>query len=271
MADTDYTPPPTDGREAYDALPSYAALRTREVSGSFAPVIALTDAYGILISRVVCMLADVPTRDQQERAVRDLLADTFDFLLAWRRAVLEGQLVVGYPLARRAFESLSLLVTCGQDPRIAREWCEGKQIKNSTIRKTLASVPMPAHKDVLKELYSFFSSGAHPNRGLIPMRLLGEGNAFGLGSVGRPNAFLVTDHLLKLVRVWSWFGAYVDYHYRQVLEAKERDWPRDYLVLASWAKTVSAQLADLHDQLREQVKRAGVKWPELPHSFGADK
>jgi hypothetical protein len=257
-------PEPNDGGEAYLALASCAEYRTEELSKMFAPVIQITDAYGSLISRLVWDLSELPPANQQERTVRDLLADTFDFLLAWRRAVLEGQLVVAYPLARRAYESLSLLVVCAQDAAIAQSWYKGKQIGNAAIRKALASLPMAESEDALKELYGFFSMGAHPNRGLVPMRLLGEGNGYVLGSVGNPNLVLVADHFIKLLNMWFWFGAAMGYHFRHVTDAKSRDWGQDYMGTADRARYVAVALTDVYNELLGQVKASGETEPPIP-------
>jgi hypothetical protein len=40
------------------------------------------------------------------------LADVFDFLYESRRIIMSGQCATAYPLLRRAFESLSLMVVC---------------------------------------------------------------------------------------------------------------------------------------------------------------
>nr|WP_295383710.1 hypothetical protein [Pseudoxanthomonas sp.] len=261
ILDPDELPEPRDGIEAFEALDSFARLRTLELAKMFEPVVALTDDYASLMSRLVWELRDSPPTDDQDRVVRDLMADAFDFLLAWRRAVLEAQLTVGYPLARRAYESLSLMAACAQDSTLAAQWHEGKEIKNASIRKALAVLPMAESEGDLKSLYAFFSKGAHPNRELIPSRFLGEGNGFVLGSIGSPNLLLVVDHLLHLVSMWFWLVAATGFHYRRVTDRSGREWGRDYLAVSARAKEVAAWLTDAYNQLLdiELKERPGEK------------
>ena len=50
----------------------------------------------------------------------------------------------------------------------------------------------------MRELYKFFSEAAHPNRSLIPHRMLGEGNEFVLGFEG-VSEFLCSRRFVEFV------------------------------------------------------------------------
>ena len=258
-------PAPGNGAEAYVALVRYADLRERELSRMLAPVVEVTDEYGSLAARLVWALGEAPSKDVQDRVVRDLASDVFDFLLAWRRAVFESQLSVGYPLARRAYESLSLLDVCGQDVAFAERWERGAQIGNAEIRKALGSLPFKEPENELRELYKFFSKGAHPNRELIPERYLGDGNGFTLGSIGHPDLLLTVDHCLNLLRIWVWFVAVLGYLYRDQVDSRDQNWGKDYLAAHDNAETVAGQLIDEFNRLlaesRPEYDENGIKKP----------
>ncbi len=107
------------GDKDYAKLIEYSDRRRQELSRMFSPVLEVTDHYGALICRVTNALGESPPTSAQDLVVRDLMADVFDFLWEWRRPLLEGRLQVAYPLARRSYESLSLLSICAQDPSFA--------------------------------------------------------------------------------------------------------------------------------------------------------
>ena len=240
------------GAQQYAKLNEYSDHRRQELSRMFSPVVQVTDRYGGLICRVTNALGPSPPTSTQDVVVRDLMADVFDFLWEWRRPVLEGRLQVAYPLARRSYESLSLLSICAQNPSFADAWERGKKISNAEIRKALAAAPMAESEDALRGIYKFFSQGTHPNRGLIPYRYLGEGNRFVLGSVGAPDLVLVTDHCIKLVHMWFWFTAAVAYFFHTVVDKVDTSFGKDYLKTAEEAKRVNAWLSENFNRLLEE-------------------
>jgi len=99
------------------------------------PYIRVTDDYGRLICSAVEILGGVSPSSVQDLVIRDLLSDVFDFLYEGRRVIMSGQRATAYPLLRRAFESLSLMVACCFDPAIAERWHSGVQIPNREVRK----------------------------------------------------------------------------------------------------------------------------------------
>jgi len=100
------------GATLYRELAFFAETRRKELVSQLQPVISLMDSYGSLVARAVFALGTVPPKSRQDVVVRDLIADVFDFLYEWRRPLFEGRFHVAFPLARRAYESLSLLVPC---------------------------------------------------------------------------------------------------------------------------------------------------------------
>jgi hypothetical protein len=194
---------------SYNDLEKFSESRRRELRKLYKPYLDVTDRYGQLICDLSLLLGEIPPSDVQEKVVRDLMADVFDNLYESRRIILTGQLNVAYPLIRRAYESLSLLVLCALDGHTAQKWQDGKQISNSEVRKRLDKHPFGEKEEELRELYKFFTQASHPNRELIPERYLGEGNEFVFGAIGMPDLVLVTDYCLKHLKLWFWFAAVI--------------------------------------------------------------
>jgi hypothetical protein len=194
---------------SYSDLQKFSEFRRKELGKLYKPYLDVIDRYGQLICDLSSLLGKIPPSDVQEKVVRDLMADVFDNLYESRNIILTGQLNVAYPLIRRAYESLSLLVLCALDVQTAQKWQDGKQISNSEVRKGLSNHPFGEKEENLRELYKFFSEASHPNRGLIPERHLGEGNEFVFGAIAMPDPVMVTDYLLKHLELWFWFAAVV--------------------------------------------------------------
>jgi len=241
-----------DGAISYEQLSDFAEARDRELTEMYSSVIELTDRYGKLICRVTNVLGKNKPKSIQDSVVRDLMADVFDFLREWRRPLFEGRLQVAYPLARRAYESLSLLGICAQDSSFAEKWEKGKKISNFDIRKALSIAPKPESEVALKDLYKFFSLGAHPNRDLISYRYLGEGNEFVLGSIGMPDLVFTTDHCMKLIQMWFWFAAVISYYYHDETHKADKQFIEDYMKTANDVKKVYDWLAENFNRLLEE-------------------
>ena len=235
--------------DLYQDLERWAAIRREELVAQLGPVLQVTAAYGSLVVRAVCALGTVPPKSRHDSVVRDLVADVFDFLYEWPRPLFEGRLHVAFPLARRAYESLSLLSVCYQDPALAKRWDSGKQIGNAEVRRALTKLQFSESEESLRDLYRFFSKGAHPNRDLVADRFLGEGNTLVLGSVGRPELVLVVDQCVRLVQMWFWFGALVAWLAKEELAAQDPGFGADYLAAAADAKEVADWLVESFNQL----------------------
>lgn len=245
---------PKEANEHYEQLEHYSETRTNEISGMVEPYIKITDRYGRLISRVVLLLGTIQPRDIQDVVIRDLLADVFDSIYESRPLILAGKLNVAFPIARRAYESLSLLHLCTLDKSWAEKWHKGKKISNAEIRKEMGSHPMGESEESMKELYNFFCSATHPNRELIPRRFLGEGNEYVLGVIGKPELVLITDYCMNALSMWFWLTATVTYFYRKVIEEHDKTYFEAYRQASDEAKRVSQWLVENHNHLIEEAQ-----------------
>lgn len=245
----------------FEHLPEFAATRLREISGMAQPYIEVTEHYARLLARLTYLLGHTPPRDTQDKVIRDLLADVFDFLYESRSLIVGGKLNIAYPLARRAYESLSLLHLCSLEAKWAYKWQSGKQIGNSVVRKHLGANPMGESEAEMKELYSFFSEASHPSRDLVPGRLLGEGNEFVLGLIGKPELFLVVDYCAKHLELWHWLAATVTYFYRETIGPTDPAYFEEYHQCFEQAKPVKEWLAEnsvhLHKESLELARSEG--------------
>jgi hypothetical protein len=188
----------------------YAATRIRELSPMLEPFTRVADRYGELICQVTLILGKMPPISTRDAALRDLMADASDFLVEARPLIIKGKVAIAYPLARRAYESLSLMVACHLDESLAKRWMAGKQISNVEVRRVLGKHRFGEPQERTQELYNFFSKTTHPKREQIAHRFLGEGNEFVFGAIGRPSLSLLADYAIKTLNLWFWFGACLD-------------------------------------------------------------
>jgi hypothetical protein len=243
----------------YTDLPRYAEMRSNELSALLKPYIGITDRYGEVLCRIVVILGKTPPASPREAAARDLIADVFDFLYEARALIIKGKLEVAYPLARRAYESLSLLVACGLEPKLADRWIAGKEVGNAEVRRILAAHPMGENEAQTKELYNFFSKTTHPNRTHMARRFLGEGNEFHLGAIGRPSLAMLADYALKTLNLWFWFAAFLAFAHREVLFRTDPELLKTYNDAAEAAKPIAAWLHEQfnHVLAQEQAEMRG--------------
>lgn len=228
----------------YAALVGYADKRFRELLPLLESYNRVTDEYGKLICRVVMILGQTTPRSKRDAALRDLMADVFDFLYEARPLISKGKLEVAYPLARRAYESLSLMVACYLEPKLAERWMAGKKIGNAEVRRLLGKHPAGESEELTGELYRFFSGATHPNRDLVAHRFLGEGNEFVLGAAGRPSLAMLADYALKTLNLWFWFGAFVSFIYLDVLASADPNFKTQYDRAAKMAEDVAPWLVE---------------------------
>ena len=213
---------------------------------------------GILCG-IVVILGKTPPASRRDAAARDLMADVFDFLYEARALIIKGKLEVAYPLARRAYESLSLLVACALEPTLADRWIAVKQVGNAEVRRVLAAHPMGEKEAQTRALYDFFSKTTHPNRTHMAHRFLGEGNEFVLGAIGRPSLAMLADYALKTLNLWFWFAAFVAFSYREILFQADPELLKAYNDTAEAAKPVAAWLREQFNRVmtEEQVEMRG--------------
>ncbi len=96
-----------NANQSYLKLADYAAQRSKELTPLLQPYIDTTDQYGKLVCEVVLVLGKTPPPTKRDAVTRDLMADVFDFLYEARALITKGKLEIAYPLARRAYESLT--------------------------------------------------------------------------------------------------------------------------------------------------------------------
>ncbi|MGH9958950.1 MAG: hypothetical protein ACREBC_17780 [Pyrinomonadaceae bacterium] len=140
-------------------------------------------------------------------------------------------------------------------PDLQPRWQAGKQIRNTEVRAALSRLPFPEEEPDLRELYSFFSKGAHPNRDLVGTRFLGEGNRFVLGSIAAPDLLLTADHCLRLLSMWFWFAAASGFWFREVLRSHDPEFGDDYMNLESQAQPVADWLTEHYNRLLEKARK----------------
>lgn len=245
---------PKQANEEYEGLLHYTELRTREISGMLRPYIQVTDRYGRLIARLTLLLGRIRPSGTQDVTLRDLMADVFDCLYEARVLILSGKCTVAYPIARRAYECLSLLHLCSLDGGWAKRWERGGKITNADIRRELGKHRMGEPEAQTKELYNFFCLATHPNRDLVPCRLLGQGNSFVLGVIGKPNLVMVTDYAIKHLEMWFWLTATVSYFYRTQIDREDKSYSHAYMEAYEQAKTVKGQLAENFNRLLREAQ-----------------
>jgi len=243
---------PKEAAELFEQLPSFASTRLREITSMARPYIDVTDQYARLVARLTNLLGHIAPSDTQDRVIRDLMADVFDFLYEARSLIVGGKLAVAYPLARRAYESLSLLSLCALDAAWAEKWENGKKISNIDVRKHLSKHPMGEPEADMKDLYDFFCLATHPNRELIAARRLGEGNEFVLGMIGMPDLFFIVDYCSKHLELWHWLTLAVTYFYREKLFVYDRTYLGVYDKTIDEGKRVKKWLVESLPRLRKE-------------------
>jgi len=258
-------------KQAYLDLADYAAMRSKELSELLQPYIDATDQYGIVICHVTLTLGKVPPKNLQDIVLRDLMADVFDFLYETRSLIVKGKLEIAYPLARRAYESLSLMVACFLEEKLAERWMAGKRIENSEIRRLLGKHPGGEPEHMTQELYRFFSRLSHPNRDGIAYRFLGEGNEFVLGSIGVPSLAMLADYALKTLDLWFWFDAFVAFVYSPVLFDADRTFIKIYDAAAKMARDVSPWLREQFNRTLAQEQAEMERNRPMPPIGKTDK
>jgi hypothetical protein len=243
-----------DGRRVYAELSEYAAVRTKVLSTMLEPFTTVTDRYGELICQVTLILGKTPPASRRDAAIRDLMADVFDFLMETRPLITKGKVEIAYPLARRAYESLSLMIACHLDESLAKRWIAGKQIGNAEVRRVLGKHPLGEPQEQTQELYNFFSKTTHPNRDEIAPRFLGEGNEFVLGAIGRPSLAMLADYGIKILNLWFWFVAFICFIYADVLEQADSDFHKTYHEVSESVKPVTKWLAEQFNRVLAEEK-----------------
>jgi hypothetical protein len=237
----------------YAALAGFAEMRRRELLPMLEPYTRVADQYGELVCRIILILGQVPPKTALDSMTRDLAADVFDFLHEARTLIEKGMPHLAYPMARRAFESLCLVVASHQNDALASKWRSGVEVKFSEVRNVLAAHPMGEAEEALKDSYSFFCEATHPRRGLVGERHLGDGNTFVLGAIGRPELILLADYCIRTLSLWFWFVAFFGWTYREILTQRDVGLPRAYHEAAKNAQAAKGWILEQYNRLRAEA------------------
>jgi hypothetical protein len=243
---------PKEANEEYSRLQEYAETREHEITLMLEPYIKTTDKCGCLMSRICLILGESVPTSEQDSVIRDLMADVFDFLYEARFFILKGKTLVAFPLARRAYESLSLLHLCALDSEIAKQWASGKKISNQKIRKGLAAYTIGEIEKELKDIYNFYCGLTHPNREMIAYRGLGEGNAYVFGSIAMPNLVVVADYCMKHIDLWFWFCAIISYFYKDKVFSRDPSFKNAYKATTEATKETKEWLVQQYNHLLDE-------------------
>lgn len=205
--------------------------RTNELVDMLKPFVDCTDEYGVFVCRIVNILGKIKPQSALDAVTRDLLADAFDSLFEGRRSLVSGRVNVAFPVVRRAFESISLMVACHVSPDVLRDWNKGKKISNGRVRAVLDEHPLGEKKANTNEMYDFFCLGTHPNRSLIAHRFLGDGNEFTLGAIAVPNVQLTLYVCSKVLSLWFWLAAFIGLVYTKTVVPMDSTFDKEYFEL----------------------------------------
>jgi hypothetical protein len=132
-----------DGRRVYVELSEHAAVRTKVLSTMLEPLTTVIDRYGELICQVTLILGKTPPASGRDAAIRDLMADVFDFLMETRPLISKGKVAIAYPLARRAYESLSLMIACHLDESLGPQRVQDPQGRRRAEWNRHIELPLP--------------------------------------------------------------------------------------------------------------------------------
>jgi hypothetical protein len=262
---------PKKAETQYFALAGYAEMRQSVLARMLQRYVTVTDLYGKLICEVTLILGQskpettVITSHQSPNVqlditLRDLMADTFDILFEARALILKGKLEIAYPLARRAYESLSLMDACYLDPKLAKRWMSGKEVVlNKDVRSTLGKHLFGELEEKTRALHKFFTDFSHPNRKMMAQRCLGNGNEFVLGAVGIPSLALLADYALKTLDLWFWFAALVSWIYLPVISEANPIFKEGYDEATTTAKEVASFLVEQFNLTLRQEKAQQIR------------
>ena len=243
-------------KKQYAMIPGYAERRNVEISEMLGPYIETTDKYGELLTRICIILGEIEPQSIQDSVLRDLMSDVFDFLYESRAFVLRGQILLAYPLARRAYESLSLMQWCSFDQNAAEAWSAGEKYQNYEVRNALAKHPMGENKEELKELYNFFCGLTHPNRDMIAFRGLGEGNQFVFSSIGTPNLVEVANFCMKSLELWYWFCPVAVWAFKDIILQKDRSFFPDHNNVRGEAQELRKWLISQYNHVLDEWEKS---------------
>lgn len=244
----------------YDSFDSLYDKRVEAFNYILEPYFEVVNDYGQLFSRIHYITGFVEPKDDLETIQRNLTADAFDFLNETKYLIKRGQFDITYPIARRAFETITLMIAFHFKAELAMKWTKGKEIPNRDVRDILDKHKETGGepKESMKNLYDYFSKKSHPNYVAIPQRLVGKGNYFAIGPIPEPLLLPIVDLCIEIIDLWFWLIAYTWYNnldYVNEFDALLKD---DYLEKKRKAlevrKWLIEQRLNLIDELKNEIK-----------------
>lgn len=245
----------------YNSFDSLFDKRVEAISYILKPYFEVVNDYGQLFSRIHYMIGFIEPKDDFETIQRNLSADAFDFLNETKYLIKRGQYDITYPIARRAFETITLMIAFHFNHELAIKWKGGKEIPNREVR-----VELDQHKEIggeskesMKNLYDYFSKKSHPNYVAIPQRLIGVGNYFAIGPMPEPLLLPIVDLCIEIIDLWFWLIAYTWYYNLNYVNEFDSSLIEDYtekkrkvLEVRKW---LIEQKLNLIDELKHEIEK----------------
>jgi hypothetical protein len=232
------------GYHAY--LAERPAAHRADLSKEFAKELEIILEYERFLCGLTAIVGRTQPTDEADRALRDLLAETFDMLYAARSLIFDGFSSAPFPLLRRAFECICLFHYVLLNVENAKKWVDGSEISNGDIRKFMSRKGLPEYAESLRKTYGLQSRSVHPNRGHMVMRRLGEGCGFSLAGAGSPPQLIVAHYLQELIDMWAWFSRLAVERFSSALGEAHRE-------VARYEDELSTRALATHEALRKRV------------------
>jgi hypothetical protein len=165
-----------------------------------------------------------------------------------QRALLCGCENQALVLLRRAYETTSLMAYFLNFPEKVKEWGKGRLLRQSVVRKSLGTAPVPESQEGLDEMYRVYSLFSHVNRETIYHRLLGEGNRLTLGCQGNVDVEKVGAVVCELLRQTMWFVDVANFTFAKLGLRPERTYVTRMLAYREEVQLVTKRLPRLFSE-----------------------
>jgi len=246
----DYVNPFGIGAELHKNLAGLPSVHRTSLGREFAAAQEVILRYERFLCALTALVGRTHPTDDVDRALRDLLADTFDMLYVARSLIFDGYSSAPFPLLRRAFELICVFHYAELDPAKALEWASGSRIRHANYRKFIASKGFRDEAEGLRRTYNLQSNHVHSDRTRMVIRRLGEGSSFTLAGTGSPPLLIVAHYLQELLVMWSGISGLAVQHFSAALGVEHKaavryDTELDARALAE-SKELTIRIHNLH-------------------------
>jgi hypothetical protein len=240
----------------YDSFDSMYNRRVEAFDFILKPYFEVVNDYGRLFSRIHYITGFIKPKNEIDTIQRDLSSDAFDFLNETKYLIKRGQFNITYPIARRAFESITLMVAFNLKNELAIKWKGGGEIPNKDVRNVLDNFKEIGgeSRESMKSLYDFFSKKSHPNYAAIPHGLIGLGNYYAIGPIPEPLLLLIVDLCIEIIDLWFWLIAFMWYYNLDNVSTYDPSFKNYYLVKKHKVLEVRNWLFEQRLSLIEELK-----------------